>query len=61
MAIVKGDRFKDKLTGKLYEVKVIKNGTLVLGSEDIPNKVWYGDKECIGLLYEEAENQDRKN
>jgi hypothetical protein len=29
MAFVEGDRFKHKLTGQLYEVKVIKNNTIV--------------------------------
>jgi hypothetical protein len=56
-----GDLLKNRLTGKFYKVKKINIEKVMLEAEDIPNKVWYGDKECIGLLYEEAENQDRKN
>ena len=56
-----GDLLKNRLTGEFYKVKKINIEKVILESEDIPNKVWYGDKECIGLLYEEAENQDRKN
>jgi len=58
MAIVKGDRLKDKLTGKLYEVNVIKNGTLVLESEDTPNRIWIGDGD-VNLFFETLEKRGK--
>jgi hypothetical protein len=36
MAFVQGDRFKHKLTGQLYEVKIIKDDTFILESADTP-------------------------
>jgi hypothetical protein len=35
MRIVEGDRLKDTLTGELYRVKKIRNGTVVLEAEKI--------------------------
>jgi len=31
MAFVEGDRFKHKFTGKLYEVKIIKGDSEIIG------------------------------
>jgi hypothetical protein len=59
MAIMKGDRFKDKLTGKLYEVKVIKNGTLVLEGGDTPNRIWIGDGD-VNLFFEMLEKRGKR-
>jgi hypothetical protein len=55
---VEGDRFKHKLTGQLYEVKVIKNDTIVLGSEDTPYRMWFGEAD-LELFFETVENRTR--
>ena len=41
MAFVEGDRFRHKLTGQLYQVKVIENDTIVLESEDTPYRMCF--------------------
>ena len=53
MAFVEGDRFKHKLTGQLYEVKVIKGDTIVLESEATPYRMWFGEAD-LGLFFEMA-------
>ena len=58
MAFVEGDRFKHKLTGQLYEVKVIKNDTIVLESEDTPYRMWFGEAD-LELFFEIAEKRRR--
>ena len=58
MAFVEGDRFKHKLTGQLYEVKVIKNGTIVLKPEDTPYRMWFGEAD-LELFFEMAEKRTR--
>ena len=55
---MEGDRFKHKLTGQLYEVKVIKNDTIVLGSEDTPYRMWF-DEADLELFFEMAEKRKR--
>ena len=52
-----GDILKNRVTGEFYKVKNITMEKVILESENTPNKAWYGDKECLELLYEEAENQ----
>ena len=59
MAFVEGDRFKHKLTGQLYEVKVIKDDTIVLKSEDTPYSMWFGE-ESLELFFERAEKKRPK-
>jgi hypothetical protein len=59
MPIAEGDRFKHRLTGQLYEVKVIKNGTVILESEDPPYRMWFGDKD-VELFFEIAGKGKRK-
>jgi hypothetical protein len=54
VAIAEGDKFKHKLTGQLYSVKIVKDGTVVLESEDSPNRVWFGDKD-VELFFETVE------
>jgi hypothetical protein len=54
MAITEGDRFKHKLNGLLYKVKIVDNGTVVLESEDSPNRIWFGDKD-VELFFETVE------
>jgi hypothetical protein len=56
MAFVEGDRFKHKLTGQLYEVKVIKDDTIVLESEDTPYRMWFGEAD-LELFFEMAEKR----
>ena len=51
MAITEGDKFKHKLTGQLYSVKIVKDGTVVLESKDSPNRMWFGDKD-VELFFE---------
>ncbi len=51
MAITEGEKFKHKFTGQLYRVKIVKDGTVVLESEDSPNRMWFGDKD-VGLFFE---------
>ena len=58
MAFVEGDRFKHKLTGQLYEVKVIKHDTIVLGSEDTPYRMWFSEAD-LELFFETAEKRTR--
>jgi hypothetical protein len=58
MAFVEGDRFKHKLTGQLYEVKVIKDDTIVLELEDTPYRMWFGEAD-LELFFEMAEKRKR--
>jgi hypothetical protein len=58
MALGKGDRFKHKLTGQLYEVKVIKGDTIILESEDTPYRMWFGEAD-LELFFEMAEKRKR--
>ena len=58
MAFVEGDRFKHKLTGQLYEVKVIKNDTIVLESEDTPYRMWFGEAD-LELFFEMVEKRTK--
>jgi len=58
MAFVEGDRFKHKIDGKFYKVKIIKNGTLVLESEDTSNRTWIGDG-YLDLFFETAEKRKK--
>ncbi len=51
MAFVEGDRFKHKLTGQLYEVKVIKDDTIVLEWESTPYRMWFGEAD-LELFFE---------
>ena len=59
MAFVEGDRFKHKFTGKLYEVKIIKDDTLILESADTPYRMWFGE-ESLELFFEVAEKKRLK-
>ena len=44
MPFVEGDRFKHKLTGQLYEVKIIKDDMFILESADTSYRMWFGEK-----------------
>jgi hypothetical protein len=56
MRIEEGDRFKHKLTGQLYEVKIIKEGTFILESADTPYRMWFGEGD-LELFFEMAERK----
>jgi hypothetical protein len=53
MTIAEGDRFKHKLTGQLYEVKIIKDDTFILESAQTPYRMWFGE-EGLELFFEMA-------
>jgi hypothetical protein len=61
MRIVEGDRLKHKLTGQLYELKITKEGTFVLESEEIPYRMWFGERD-LKLFFERArkKREDKK-
>jgi hypothetical protein len=58
MAITEGEKFKHKFTGQLYRVKIVKDGTVILESEDSPNRMRFGDKD-VELFFETVDR--RKN
>ncbi|MBP1699618.1 MAG: hypothetical protein H6Q41_4806 [Deltaproteobacteria bacterium] len=53
MRIAEGDRFKHKLTGQLFEVKMIKDDTFILESAQTPYRMWFGE-EGVELFFETA-------
>jgi hypothetical protein len=59
MRIVEGDRLKHKLTGQLYELKIIKDGTFVLESKDTPYRMWFGERD-LELFFERAQKRKRR-
>jgi hypothetical protein len=60
MAIVEGDRFKDKLTGQSFVVKKIMDSTVVLEAEDTPNRFCLSNA-VVELLFERTENKKSIN
>jgi len=58
MTIGQGDRFKHKLTGKIYEVKIIKDDTFILESADSPYRMWFGEGD-LELFFEMANEKKR--
>ena len=58
MTIGQGDRFKHKLTGKIYEVKIIKDDTFILESADSPYRMWFGEGG-LELFFEMANEKKR--
>jgi len=58
MLYVKGDRLKHKIDEKFYKVRIIKNGTFILESENTPNWVWLGDKD-LNLFFEPVEKKEK--
>jgi hypothetical protein len=59
MKIVEGDRLKHKLTGQLYELKAIKDGTFILDSEETPYRMWFGERD-LKLFFKTAEKRKRR-
>ena len=58
MAILEGDRLRDRLTGQAFIVKKIVDRTIILEAQDTPDRFYLGD-EVVELLFERA--QDREN
>jgi hypothetical protein len=56
MTIVEGDRFKHIITGQLFKVKIIKNGTIILECEDTPSRWWIGNGD-VDLFFETTEKR----
>ena len=61
MRTVLGDKVKSKSTGEFYKVKKIKEPVILLEAENIPNKLWLGNKEALELLYDTVENLGGQN
>ena len=58
MRIEEGDKFKHKLTGQIYEVKIIKDDTFILESTDSPYRMWFGEGD-LGIFFEIANRKKR--
>jgi hypothetical protein len=58
MAILEGDRLRDRLTGQSFVVKKIVDRTVILQAEDTPDRFFLGDA-VVELLFERTE--DRKD
>jgi hypothetical protein len=56
MKIAEGDRLKHKLTGRLYELRIIKEDTFVLESAETPYRMWFGEAD-LELFFEMAEKR----
>ena len=41
-------------------MKKIKEQIIILEAENIPNKVWLGNKECLEMLYDKVEEREGK-
>jgi len=54
MKIIEGDQFKHKLTGRLYEVRIIKEDTFILESAETPYRMWFGEVD-LELFFEMVE------
>jgi hypothetical protein len=52
-----GDRLKSILTGKVYEVKMVKGMSVLLESEDRRSQV-LTEKGNLNLFYEKVENEN---
>jgi hypothetical protein len=56
MAFVEGDIFRHKLTGQLYEVKIVQDDTFILESPGSPYRMWFGEGD-LKLFFEMAEKK----
>ncbi len=61
MRTVLGDKVKSKSTGEFYKVKKIREPVILLEAENIPDKLWLGNKESLELLYDRVENLEEQN
>ena len=60
MAILEGDKLRDRFTGQSFIVKKIMNRTIILEAENTPDRFYLGDA-IVELLFERAENRDDIN
>jgi hypothetical protein len=60
MAILEGDRLRDRLTGQSFIVKRIMDRTIILEAEGTPDRFYLGDA-LVELLFERAENREDLN
>ncbi len=60
MRVEPGDKYREKLTGQLYRVTKINNGTIVLEAEGMPNRFWAGDR-LLDLFFEKVKIQKKKS
>jgi len=60
MAIVEGDRLRDRLTGQSFIVKKIMGRTVILEAAGTPDRFYLGDA-IVELLFERAENREDLN
>jgi len=60
MAIMEGDRFRDKLIGQSFIVKKIMDGFIILEAEDTPNRFSLGSA-IVELFFDRAEYQNSIN
>ena len=61
MKAVLGDMVKSKSTGEFYKVKKIKEPIFLLEAENMPDKLWLGNKKSLELLYDRVENQEERS
>jgi hypothetical protein len=61
MKAVLGDVVKSKSTGEFYKVKKIKEPIFLLETEDVPCKLWLGNRESLELLYGRVEDQEEQS
>lgn len=61
MKTVLGDTVKSKSTGEFYKVKKIKEPMFLLEAENVPNKLWLGNKDSLELLYEKVDHPEETN
>ncbi len=59
MRIGKGDRLKHKLTGQLFQLKRINEGTFVLESKETPYRMWFGERD-LEVFFERANKRRRR-
>jgi len=61
MKTVLGDVVKSKSTGEFYKVKKMKETMFLLEAENVPNKLWLGNKDSLELLYDRVESQEEQS
>ncbi len=59
MRIEEGDRFKHKLSGQFYEVKIVKDDTFILESAHTPYRMWFG-QDGLELFFETTKKKRLK-
>ena len=57
MAVLEGDKLKDRFTGRIFVVKKIRDRTVLLEAEGTADKFYLGDA-LVELLFESPEDRD---